>query len=121
MKREELDNMWAEIQLNADAANFRGEEYIAICWTIEDNGLAIIMDYTETPSASKALREFSLNDIATRGMCKDYKFKRPVYAMCNAIGRLQNGHYILLEQCTREVETYSPKITNNNAVRQRRI
>lgn len=109
MRKEELDNMWAETQLNADAANFRGEEYIAICWTIEDNGLALIMDYTETPSASKALHEFALNDIATRDMCKDYKFKRPVYAMCNAIGRLQNGHYTLLEQRTREVETYSPK------------
>lgn len=109
MKKEELDNMWAETQLNADKANFRGEEYIAVCWTIEDNGLALIMEYTETPSASKALHEFALNDIAMRCMCKDYEFKRPVYAMCSAIGRLQNGHYILLEQRTREVETYNPK------------
>lgn len=110
MRKEELDNMWAETQLNADAANFRGEEYIAICWTIEDNGLALIMDYTETPSASKALHEYGSNNIAMRAMCKDYKFKRPVYEMCSAIGRLQNGHYTLLEQCTREVKTYDPKL-----------
>lgn len=121
MRREELDNMWAETQLNADAANFRGEEYIAVCWTIEDNGLAFIMDATETSSASEALDDYFGSCAAMRIMCKSYTFKRPVTQMCSAYAIYRNGHYTLIEQTTCEVKTYNPKTTNNNAERQRRI
>lgn len=109
MRKEELDNMWAETQLNADAANFRGKAYITVCWTIEDNGLAIIMDVTETSSASEALDEYFANCSAMRNMCKSYTFKRPVTQMCSAYATYRNGCYMLIEQCTCEVKTYNPK------------
>lgn len=108
MAKQELDNMWAELQLNVESASFRGKEYISICWTIDEDGKANALHVTETHDINEALRDFEANNIAANAMCKVYCFKRPVVYLCCALARFRYGCYMLIEQHTYNVKYATP-------------
>ena len=100
--------MWAELQLNVDSASFRGKEYISICWTIDEDGIADALDVTETHDINEALNDFEVNNRAASAMCKYYNFNRPVVYMCCALARFRNGCYTLIKQHTYNAKYATP-------------
>ena len=97
--KQELNNMWAEMQLNNEASKLSGERYVSIWWSIKEDGEAIIVDKVESNNALEARYDFQINVRSTKEALKTCKIFESVYICC-ALGARSGKHYKLLEQYT---------------------
>ena len=99
MTEQELDNMWAELQLNNESSKLSGKRYVSIWWLIKEDGEAIIVDTVESNNALEARDDFQRNVRSTTKALKTFKNFESVYICC-ALGARSGKHYKLLEQRT---------------------
>lgn len=100
MTKQELDNMWAEVQLNNEARKLRGCKYVSICWFINENGEARVADCFESWDFDSVCDDFDRTVRAAKNMANTYKFKNDTIYIASAFGVKRINHYCILADKT---------------------